>query len=183
MPPDPRWVRRNQYWLRLVGSVPRLWAHDGHGGGALGVAFFMVPEFRRYSGVSKMVERAILPPRAADALAWLDPSLTRQQVRERDRLRDAKSPPACGSEQEAGKSKTAESNVTRKSSPSAACKRRHGWIASILHVLLLATVGAVVFAALFCDSRLYYGIDVDGQPIHMEEQDDIEQMPTVDSYE
>ena len=117
-----------------------------------------------------MVKKEILPPHAIDALAWLDPSLARQAVRAPDHRQVAESPPSCRSEEAAvSESESAESNTTKTSSPSIARRRRHGWTADILHVLLLAAVGIAVLVALICDSRLYYGIDVDGQPIYQEE--------------
>ncbi len=46
-------------------------------------------------------------------------------------------------------------------------RRRYGMVAAIQYVLFVA-LGVTMFVALFYDSRLYYGIDVNGQPIYRE---------------
>jgi hypothetical protein len=46
-------------------------------------------------------------------------------------------------------------------------KRRQGMVAAAQLMLLLA-LGVTVFVVLLVDSRLYHGIDLDGQPIYRE---------------
>ncbi len=61
-----------------------------------------------------------------------------------------------------------ESKTTESLSASGARRRCHGAVSGAIQVLLFGALGAAVLVALFYDSRLYYGIDVDGQPIHKE---------------
>ncbi len=150
----------------------------------------------RSSGVTEMAKQDSVPTRAFEALAWLDPSVTRQDSRRLDRHaqphtvrsveQDSSSPEgdtAAGD----GSGECQESRVEEMSrGPCAPIeevagqrlaeghdgvrsrKLRYGKIAAATQVLLLFALCATVFVALFCDSRLYYGIGVDGQPIYQE---------------
>ncbi len=58
---------------------------------------------------------------------------------------------------------------SKKTEPSPGRRRRRPLgIAAGAQFAAFLTIGAAVLLALFYDSRLYYGIDVDGQPIYQE---------------
>lgn len=61
-----------------------------------------------------------------------------------------------------------EAKTTPAASPGGKCRRRAGTIFSAIQLSLILFLGAAVFGTLVLDSRQYYGIDVDGQPLYQE---------------
>lgn len=61
-----------------------------------------------------------------------------------------------------------ESKTAPSGSPSGVNHRRQGMISLATQSLLLLALGITVLGALLCDSRLYYGINVDGRPLYQE---------------
>ncbi len=71
-----------------------------------------------------MVDKEILPPQAIDALAWLDPSLARKNMRGISRPRDAKTPPPRGSEEDTCRESESTESKAKEPGPPSGARRR-----------------------------------------------------------
>jgi len=74
----------------------------------------------------------------------------------------------------------AKCNRTRKSpssTPNSPKRDRQGIVAVTVQLLLVLILAATVVGVLHLDSRLYFGIDADGQPLYDEIERPLKQQP------
>ena len=61
-----------------------------------------------------------------------------------------------------------ESETTPSASPDDTCRKPAPTVLLAIQLAVILFLGAAVFGTLLLDSRQYYGIDVDGQPLYRE---------------